>query len=440
MIKINVLVIITYKLFLILMILKIAKKRDYHIDEIFSYGLSNQQFHLRFEEGKYESPIILFNNYLTVNKNSRFNYTRVWENQTKDIHPPFYYILLHSICSFFPGKFSPWYAGSIYIFFALLSLYTLRKLVLLLTNNNEEISYILSFLFIFSPTILSAISFFRMYIGSMFFITLLTYIIIKEIDTLESTFTFYLKLYFVSLLGALMHYYCMFFAIFICFNYVIYLLSQRKLKAIIQLIITGILSGTSACLIFPGMINHFFNDYRGLESQKYLKSSVKDFCKRIQIFYHIINNELFGESFLKIIIGIIVLLILMNFNLLKNQKIEKENNMLFNNNKNIIIKYCLILISILMYFLFISKVVIYKTSRCMVPIYCITFTTFISLMILLIMKVIKKKKMYLPLIILILSLIYRKNWKILYRESINFPKITNPLKSIQILIVFSFIN
>ncbi len=48
------------------MILKIAKKRHYHIDEIFSYGLANQQAHLSFEEGKYESPIKLFNNYLTV--------------------------------------------------------------------------------------------------------------------------------------------------------------------------------------------------------------------------------------------------------------------------------------------------------------------------------------------------------------------------------------
>ena len=88
------------------MILKIAKKRHYHIDEIFSYGLANQQTHLSFEEGKYESPIKLFKNYLTLNKNSRFNYTRVWENQAKNIHPPFYYFLFHSICSFFPGKFS----------------------------------------------------------------------------------------------------------------------------------------------------------------------------------------------------------------------------------------------------------------------------------------------------------------------------------------------
>ena len=65
----------------------------------------------------------------------------------------------------------------------------------------------------------------------------------------------------------------------------------------------------------------------------------------------------------------------------------------------------------------------------MVPIYCITFTGFISLMILLIMKVIKIKAIYYPLIILILSLIYKSNWEILWKESLNFPKITNPLQN-----------
>ena len=426
MIIINLVRIIMYKLFLILMIIKIAKKRDYHIDEIFSYGLSNQHAHLALEEGQYESPIKLFNNYLTVNKNSRFNFSRVWENQAKDIHPPFYYILLHSICSLFPGKFSRWYAGSINIFFALLSLYTLRKLVLNLTNNNEEINYIVSLLFIFSPRILSLISFFRMYIGSMYFITLITYIIIKEIDTFESTINFYLKLYCVSLLGALMHYYCMFFTIFICFNYAIFLLTKRKFKEIIKLIITGILSGTSACLIFPGIIYHFFYDYRSIESLNYLQSSVNEFFNRIKIFYAIINIDLFGGRFFQIIICIIILLV-MNFILLKSKKIDEENNIY--NRKNNIIKYGIIFISILMYFLFISKVVIYKTSRYMIPIYCITFTGFISLMILLIMEVIKKKTIYYPLIILILALIYKKNWEILSKESLNFPKITNPLQN-----------
>ncbi len=64
----------------------------------------------------------------------------------------------------------------------------------------------------------------------MFFIILLTYIIIKEIDTFESTFIFYLKLYSVTLSGTLLYYYYMFFSIFICFNYITFLLTQNLKK------------------------------------------------------------------------------------------------------------------------------------------------------------------------------------------------------------------
>ena len=67
----NLFTLIIYGLFLFLMILNISKKSNYHIDEMFSFGLSNQKDYLTFEEGKYEFPKRLFNNYLTVNKNSR---------------------------------------------------------------------------------------------------------------------------------------------------------------------------------------------------------------------------------------------------------------------------------------------------------------------------------------------------------------------------------
>ena len=288
MIKVNLFTLVIYGLFLFLMILNISKKSNYHIDEIFSFGLSNQKVYLTFEEGKYESPKRLFNNYLTVNKNSRFNYTNVWENQSKDIHPPLYYVILHTICSFFPEKFSLWYAGIINIIFSILTLYTLSKLVLNLTNNNKEISYILSLLFILLPRILSEICFFRMYIIAMFFVTFLTYIIIREIDIFESKLNFYLKLYCISLLGTLTHYYCMFFTIFICFNYLIFLLSQRKLKSIIKLIITGILSGISSCLIFPNMIRHFFYDIRSKEFRTNLHLSINKIFNRIKIFYKLL--------------------------------------------------------------------------------------------------------------------------------------------------------
>ena len=56
---------IIYGLFAILMIIVISKKENYHMDEIWSYGLSNHQIGVPFIEGKYESPKeIIYKNFL----------------------------------------------------------------------------------------------------------------------------------------------------------------------------------------------------------------------------------------------------------------------------------------------------------------------------------------------------------------------------------------
>lgn len=49
-----------------------------------------------------------FVNYISVQKNDRFNYASVYYNQTQDIHPPLFYFLLHTVCSLFPGSFTKW--------------------------------------------------------------------------------------------------------------------------------------------------------------------------------------------------------------------------------------------------------------------------------------------------------------------------------------------
>lgn len=224
-------VLVLYGVFLVLMIVTIGNKENYHVDETYSYGLANHQdgIAISIEDGKkYSDSEEPFLEYLTVNKDHRFDYQNVWENQSKDVHPPLYYALLHTICSLFPGTVSKWYAGSINILFALLTLFVLRKLVLQLTDNNEKIRDVISILFVLSSGILSAISFFRMYIWAMFLVTLLIYLLVKEIGRWEVGLNFYVKLGLVALCGALTHYYCIVFTVFICAVFCVILLLNEK--------------------------------------------------------------------------------------------------------------------------------------------------------------------------------------------------------------------
>lgn len=374
--KPSFLTLVLYGIFLFLMILTISNKENYHVDETYSYGLANHQdgIAIDIEDGKkYFDSEEPFLKYLTVSKEHRFDYQNVWENQSKDVHPPLYYVLLHTICSLFPGTFSKWYAGSINILFALLTLFVLRKLVLQLTNNNEKIRDVISILFVMSSGILSAISFFRMYILAMFLVTLLIYIFVKEIGVWEFNLLFYVKLGLVALFGALTHYYCIVFTVFICAIFCIILLLNKRVFPVVGVIITGILSGASAYRIFPYMLYHMFGGYRGTEAANNLSQSADEFWERIKNFFNIIDAEIFGN--ILEYIGVALLFILILFYVLEKQFHYRNSikQYIFNSCESTIkimlMRYCLIFIPIGMYFFIVSKMAAFVTDRYMFPIY-----------------------------------------------------------------------
>ena len=265
----------------------------------------------------------------------------------------------------------------------------------------------------------------------MFFITLLVYTIIKEIDTSLYKLYFFIKLYFISVFGALIHYYCIFYTITICFIFLIILLIQRKWLSIIELIITGILGGYTSILIFPAMIRHTFYGYRGKQTFFNLKQSKRKYWLKILKFYQLINKDLFGNYFIFIII-FILLMILMNFYIDKKKtKLGIKDyflKILYDKSiRNTTIKYSIIFVSSLIYFLFISKIAVYHQNRFIVPIYSITIVSFFSLMILLLINLIKKKNYSYPLIVLLLTFIFGNEWKIFWKRIFKTP-LSDPLE------------
>ena len=118
----------------------VNKKKGYHSDEIYSYGLSNS-FYQPFISSDYFSQTEYKNvdewisgqmlrDYVTVQPGETFRYDSVWYNQANDRHPPLYYAVLHTICSFFPNTYSPVFGYIInYICFIVMQVF-LYKLAL----------------------------------------------------------------------------------------------------------------------------------------------------------------------------------------------------------------------------------------------------------------------------------------------------------------------
>ena len=116
-------------------------KKGYHSDEIWNYGISNSfesNEMLITKSGEKLTNQWLdserFNDFLTVRPDQKFAYDRVYYNASRSLNPPFQQFILHTICSFFPGVFSPWFCFIINIlsfigiqFFLFLLAYKITK-------------------------------------------------------------------------------------------------------------------------------------------------------------------------------------------------------------------------------------------------------------------------------------------------------------------------
>ena len=129
-------------------------KQGFYLDEVWCYALSNSYYRPFFqlentvstlddEEYKYAHTEHFrewvdgkeLNDYITVQRGERFRYDSVYYNQYLNHHPPLYYMILHTISSFFPDKFSFWYAFIINIAALIFAQFFLFKLTSSITGN-----------------------------------------------------------------------------------------------------------------------------------------------------------------------------------------------------------------------------------------------------------------------------------------------------------------
>jgi hypothetical protein len=176
------------------------------------------------------------------------------------------------------------------------------------------------------------------------------------------------------------------------------------------------------------MIKHIFYGYRGKQTLSNIKQSRNEYWLKINKFYKLINKDLFGNNLIIIIISIIIIIFINLFFERKKTKFETNSlyiQMEYYHTKFIknttTIKYIIILISTLMYFLFISKIAVYDAVRYIIPIYSLTFIEFYSLILLLIKKVIKNKFYFFSIIFLIFAFIFGNEWKIFWKTIFNSP-------------------
>lgn len=256
------------------------QRQGTHSDELWSYGLANS-YHKPFiylednifqddYTGGYEGSDItdkwidgsVMNDYLTVQEGQRFSYDSVYHNQVLDHHPPLYYAILHTICSFFPNSFSLWYAFSINLASMIFIQIFLFKLTKLYTGK-DAIALTVCLLYGAGTGALSTVLFMRQYCFMTMLITMYYYFSAKLWQSYDKEKGFDLKkyappmaitaflLFFTNYTMAII---CGLFTAVVC----LYMLLRRRVK---QMFIYG-LSMTAAlglfCAAYPYVIKHVF--------------------------------------------------------------------------------------------------------------------------------------------------------------------------------------
>ena len=259
--KENKFIILTIVILCGLMFYFINQKQGFHEDEIFSYGSSNYKYDnvyrwFGYAEAnqdilykqvltgslsnrinnliKYKTNIEQFNKdeilskeiptwkykdealeYLAIQKEDIFNYFSVYQNQARDVHPPFFYYLVHLTSTLFYNNFTKYIVFSINLVFFIGVLLIIKKIVESL--NHKELVIPTMILYGASMGCISTVMFQRMYMMVTFFSILYLYFIIKFIKNdfkIKDKFWFILTI----ILGFLTQYY---FCIYIVLIFII---------------------------------------------------------------------------------------------------------------------------------------------------------------------------------------------------------------------------
>lgn len=367
----NILFIITIIVLSIIMFYFINKKEGFHEDEIFSYGSSNYKYDnvfqaaanmdsinrviekniksdsisqtvkniiyftknpqnfndLVYEIMKNDKPIWKTSqdakNYLTVSSDEIFSFWSIYYNQSRDVHPPLFYFLVHIVSTIFLNNFSKYIIFIINLIFFILTCFIIRKILKLYDKEILSISAII--LYGASIGAISTVIFQRMYAMLAFFCIMYLYInlkILKENFSLNKRLK--IELVLITVLGFLTQYYFCIYALFVFLIMLIKMIISNKKNEVIQYILQHIKAAIIGVVFFPASIYHIFFSYRGIGN----KMNFSNYILKV-IFY--IKETLNAYSLVGTIgnIALVFIIIIFIILIIKNIKKIKFENLIF---------------------------------------------------------------------------------------------------------------
>lgn len=209
-----------------------CQKQEYHIDEIYSYILSNSKDTDRISHADWMWNNWIsgdsFNEFITVQNGEEFSYATVYKNNALDCHPPIFYWILHTVCSFAPDCFSKWLGlGMNIAFFVVAAVLIYLISNELITSNKWKMLPVI--MWGFSKFAVDTCTFIRMYMLLTVFALGFAYLHIRMFKygvTKVRLFLVWVLIY----LGSMTHYYSVVLSFWGVLFFAVYLLKNKKIK------------------------------------------------------------------------------------------------------------------------------------------------------------------------------------------------------------------
>lgn len=242
-----------------------VKKKDFHSDEIWSYGPANS-YDMPFFYSEYPGKNVLnhynewvsgeeLDSYLTVREGERFAYAAIYRNVSRDLHQPFYYWLLHTICSFFPNVFSWWFGFGLNLVFFIGSQILLFIFIRRITGN-EFLALLTCFVYGFNQGAVDTYIYIRMYSMITFLGLLTCYLHTMLWENGAKMKKIIPAICAVTVIGGLTHVYFYVFACLVSACFCFYYLFTKKFRR--MFCYAGVMLGAVAVsfVIYPYTITH----------------------------------------------------------------------------------------------------------------------------------------------------------------------------------------
>ena len=358
-----------------------AVKQGYHEDELLTYNLANSSKQLGVD-GEWNSPED-FNEYLTAGEH-RFDYKNVYDNQVVDAsHPPLYYAVVHTVCSFFPDVFSRWLAFAINVVMMTGSL-------ILLYHIGKRITGVTLYALIgvggyaFSIACITTTIYLRMYASLTFWVLAFLYISLRMYDRKNEVKLYECVLLLVTVLcGVLTQYFFIFCAGLIGLVMLIFKIKDKHIKSLLFYAGAAIIGAGLALAIYPYIITNVLGGNRGLGSLKMeidVITIVTYLVYKVFCYVQILAKEMFlGQLWLLILCSVCVIASFVYFRFIKKKKLPR--------------KAWFIIVPGVAYFIFIALVSPFNSDRYVMaslPLLSLMFTfAFIR-----IVNLIKNKKLH----------------------------------------------